>query len=142
MEYIKKKGVGTEAAEEAYKNGYYVEAIQTLHSFLEAQARSYLMLIGCMHFNAKQSDTWDLADTLSFNDTLKVLLILNQITNEQYAEFKRFNSLRNKIVHQLYKEPYAKEYLGVPKQQFDEVFKETIKEAFFFTEKCEEIIEL
>lgn len=142
MEYIKKKGVGAEAAEEAYKNGYYVEAIQTLHSFLEAQARSYLMLIGCVHFKAMHVDVWDMADTISFNDTLKVLRILNQISTEQHSEYKKFNSLRNKIVHQLYKEPYDKEYLGVSKKEFDEVFQETIKEAFFFTEKCEEIIEL
>ena len=140
MKYIKWKGLPDEAAKKAYEDGYYIEAIQNLHGYLENQARSLLMLVGCVHFESKQSEVWDLSDTISLNDALKVLRVLNQITDEEYSKFKRFNSLRNKIVHQFFKEPYEKQYLGVPKRDFDEVFQETQREVYFFTEKCEAII--
>ena len=140
MEYIKIKGMPDEEAQRAYDSGYYIEAIQITHGWLENQARSFLMLIGCVHFNSSQSETWNLSDTISLNDTLKVLRILNQVTEDEFSTFKRFNSLRNKIVHQYFKDPYDKEYLGVPKREFDEVFQETIRQAYFFTEKCEAIV--
>jgi hypothetical protein len=143
MEYIKldhKKGMPDEQAQKAYDDGYYIEAIQVMHGWLENQARSFLMLVGCMHFNSEQSYTWDLSDTVSLNETLKVLRILNQISEQEFCSFKKFNSLRNKIVHQYFKSPYDKEYLGVPKKEYDEVFEETIREAYFFTEKCESIV--
>ena len=123
MKYIKWKGLPDEAAKKAYEDGYYIEAIQNLHGYLENQARSLLMLVGCVHFESKQSEVWDLSDTISLNDTLKVLRVLNQITDEEFSRFKRFNSLRNKVVHQYYKEPYENENLVVPKREFNEVFQ-------------------
>lgn len=140
MEYIKPKALPDVLAKQAYKEGHYVEAIQHLHGFLENQARSLLMLIGCAYFNAKQKETWNLSDTISLNNALKVLRILNQMTQEEYAHFKNLNSLRNKIVHQLYTEPYDSEYLGVPKNEFDKVFNETLEQIYFFTQKCEQIV--
>ncbi len=129
-----------ELAKKAHDDGYYIEAIQVIHGWLENQARSFLMLVGCVHFKSEQSETWDLSDTISLNDTLKVLRILNQISTEEFTNFKKFNSLRNKIVHQYYKEPYEKEYHGIPEREYDEVFEETIRQAYFFTEKCESIV--
>ena len=102
VEYIKSSGIPDEEAQRAYDGGYYIEAIQNLHGYVENQARSFLMLVGCVHFNARQEETWDLSDTVSLNDTLKVLRILNQITEEEFLKFKAFNALRNKIIHQYY----------------------------------------
>ena len=140
MEYIKNSGIPDEEAQRAYDDGYYIEAIQNLHGYIENQARSLLMLVGCVHFSAKQKETWDLSDTISLNDTLKVLRILNQITEEEFSKVKAFNALRNKIIHQYYKEPYEKVHLGVPKKEYDEVFHETLRQAHFFTSKCEAIV--
>ncbi len=140
LEYIKPKEMPDELAKKAYDDGYYIEAIQVIHGWLENQARSFLMLVGCVHFDSKQSDAWDLSDTISLNDTLKVLRILNQISTEELSNFKKFNTLRNKMVHQYFKSPYEKEYHGIPKREYDEVFEETIRQAYFFTEKCEAIV--
>jgi hypothetical protein len=140
MEYIKSYGMPDEQAQKAYEDGYYIEAIQTLHGFIENQARSFLMLVGCIHFKSKQEETWDLSDTISLNDALKVLRVLNQISEEEFVQLKKFNALRNKIIHQIYKEPYEKEYLGVPKKEYDEIFLESKRQVYFFTRKCEEIV--
>ena len=139
MEYIKFNGLPDEIAQNAYDEGHFMEAIQHLHGFIENQASSYLMLFGCIYYDSKQEDIWDLSDELSFVNVLKVLRILNQITEEEYLQFKKFNSLRNKIIHQYYKEPYEKIYLGIPKREYDEVFQETIKQIYFFTEKSESL---
>lgn len=140
MEYIKSSKVPDERAQKAYEAGYYIEAIQTLHGFIENQARSFLMLVGCVHFNSKQKETWDLSDTLTLNNVLKALRILNQISEKEFVQLKKFNALRNKIIHQIYKEPYEKKYSGVPKKEYDEVFMESKNQVYFFTQKCEEIV--
>ena len=140
MNYIKPKELPDILAKQAYEDGYYIEAIQTLHVFLENQARSFLMLIGCVHFSAEQKATWDVSDSIKFHDVLKVLFILNQITEKEYKQFKHLNSLRNKVVHQFYKEPYRASYLGVSKKEFDEIFSETQKQTYFFTEKTEALV--
>ena len=140
VDYIKPKGDPVELAEKAYRDGYYVEAIQILHAYLENQARSLFMLVGCVHFNAKQLETWDVADSFTFHDCIKALFVLNQITPHEFEEFAKFNSLRNKVIHQLYKEPYEKVHPGIPKVQYDEVFNRTLEQADFFLRKNEEIV--
>ena len=139
-QFIKHSGDPQELADEAYQRGFYVEAIQILHAFLENQARSLFMLVGSVHFQANQKDTWDIADTFSFHDCLKALLILNQITKPEFDEFNKFNSMRNKVVHQIFKEPYDDIYLGLPKTDYDAVFRRTLEEIEFFTRKAEDII--
>lgn len=140
MEYIKPRDNPDELARQAYRDGYYIEAIQLLHGWIENQSRSFLMLIGCIHFNADQKDTWDLTDTITLNDTLKVLRILNQISNDEFLHFRKLNSVRNKIIHQSFKEPYESTYQGYPKKDFDELFEKTVRQAYFFTNKCEEAV--
>jgi hypothetical protein len=141
MEYIKHIGDPSEFAQKAYQEGYFVEAIQVLHAFLENQARSLLMLVGCVHFSAAQGDTWDIADSFSLHDCLKVLFVLNQISKEEFKAFNAFNSLRNKVVHQIYKEPYDQHHEGIPKKDYDKLFNRTLEEIDFFTRKNEEAID-
>ncbi|QBZ83032.1 hypothetical protein GHNINEIG_01073 [Hydrogenovibrio crunogenus] len=140
MEYIKQKEMPDIEAEKAYEQGFYIEAIQILHGFMENQAQSLLTLVGCVHFDSKQDEVYDLSDTLGFNAVLKVLFILNQISKEQFDKFNKLNSLRNKIVHQLYKEPYDKIYEGVPKHEYDHVFHGMLEELYVLTRKCEEVV--
>ena len=141
VEFIRRRGVADEAAQCAYSAGYFVEAIQILHSWMENQAQSLLVLVGAVHFDAKQSDTWDLTDTVGFSTCAKVLFILNQLTKPEYEELTELNQMRNKIIHNLYKEPYEVRYEGVPKSDYDKVFKRTLEQIYLLTNKCEQIIE-
>lgn len=141
MEYIKPETTPDEAAVEAYENGHFIEAIQLLHTWLENQAQQLLMLVGSVHFEAKLKETWDITDELSFNNCIKVLFILNQISYDEYNEFRELNSMRNKIIHQVYREPYGKEFEGIRKNQFDKVYKITLDQVYFFTDKSTKIIE-
>ena len=140
MSYIKLNVPVEQAAAAAYEAGHYIEAIQLLHGFIENQARSYLMLIGNVHFGAVQAETWDVADKLPLHHVLTCLYVLNQLTANEYTEFGELNALRNRIVHQYFKEPYEGDYRGIPRDLFDGVFQKSIKNASYFTRKCEEIV--
>jgi len=140
-QYITYRDDPRKLAEQAYQQEFYVEAIQILHAYLENQAQSLLMLVGCVHFNAEQEDTWGIADSFSFHQCVKALFVLNQITKDQFSEFNEFNSLRNKVVHQIFKEPYERAHEGVPKDDYDVIFKRTLDQIDFFTRKNEDIIE-
>lgn len=141
MKHIKfdhTKGMPEEQAQRAYDAGYHVEAIQILHTWVENQARGLLIAMATVTFNAETSDAWSTADTYTLDHTLKILYLFNQISKAEYSEYKELNSLRNKVVHQIFVDPYDEVYEGVPKEVYDKVFNRTIKEAYFFTQKNDE----
>ena len=140
-EYIKIKGWPSDHAEKAYRQGFYIEAIQVLHAWVETQARSFLMLVGSVHFKAKQRDTWELADTFSLNQCMKALFVLNHITKDEYDAFKQLNAMRNKVIHQIFRDPHDDVFEGVARSEYDRVYKATMAQADFFVRKNEEIIE-
>ena len=140
VKFIQLKESPNEAAQSAYDAGYFVEAIQILHGWMESQARQLVMLVGAIHFDAKQSDTWDLTDTIRFSICVKVLFILNQITKPEYDDLTELNQMRNKIIHNLCKEPYELAYIGVPKSGYNKVFKRTLEQIDLLSRKCEQII--
>ena len=84
MEYINNRQWPTDRAKKAYDNGYFAEAIQTLHGWLESQSQEMLKLVGCRYFKTNLSDTWDITDEISLSNILKVLFVLGQITKEEY----------------------------------------------------------
>ena len=137
MEYITyKKEYPPELAQEAYEKGFYIEAIQIVHAWMESQVRELIMLVGAVNFGATLSETWDVAAEISFLDTVKVLFVLGQFTAEEFTRFRGLNSLRNKIIHQVYREPYEKEYKGVPKRHYDEVFRKSLEDGHLVEKKC------
>ena len=133
--YIKQSRHPGDAAKMAYEKGYFVEAIQILHAWFENQARELVMLVGAVQFKADLDDTWDLTDSFSFHDCIKILFIMNQISRTEYEAFSELNRLRNRMIHDIYKEPCDKEYLGIPKKDFDSVFEKSLKQLWFFSEK-------
>jgi len=143
VEYIKfRKGMPDESAQKAYDSGYYIEAIQILHNFLENQSQSLLTLTGCVHFKSDSDEVGDLTDTIKFINVVKILYILSQITKDEYEWLIKVNSMRNKVIHNIFKEPYNKIYMGIPKNEYDEIFKQTMEQAYLITRKTEEIIEI
>lgn len=131
----------TDYAEKAYQAGYYLEAIQILHGFLENKLRELLMLVGSVHFQAKLETTWDVSNEISLNNTLKALFILNQISKEEYSKIKKINSLRNKVIHQYFLESYEEGVKGIQKNVYDEVYAESLKLVDIIDFKTTKIIE-
>jgi len=139
MEYIKNRGWPPEVAKKAYNDGYYAEAIQTLHGWLESQCREMLKIVGSVHFQTNLSDTWDITDEISLNNIIKTLFVLGQITKEEYEGLQELNTVRNKIIHQMFKEPYDKEFKGILKEQYDTVFNRSLEYSQLLQEKLEKV---
>jgi len=142
MEYIEVKGLPDKAALEAYEKGFFIEAIQIVHAFIENQAQQLVMMLGQIHFDAKIEETWDLTDSFSFIQCLKILLIMNQISKSEYSEFIELDRIRDKIVNQVYFNNYNGDSEKISKEQFDRVFKKAINQLYFFTRKSEELLEI
>lgn len=140
-EYIKIRDWPPDHARDAYNRGFFVEAIQVLHGWIECQARGLLKLIGSVHFSTDLDDTWDSVDEIPYKDIIKVLLAVGQITKNESADLLQINSFRNKMIHQIFKDPLEKIHYGVPKQEYDDIFKQAMHWADLMLEKNEAIIE-
>jgi len=138
--FIRIKGSPTEYARRAYDTGFFVEALQVLHGWIECQARGLLMLIGSVRFNTVLAETWDSVDEISYKDIIKVLLAIGQITKEESIELIQINSTRNKIIHQIFKDPYEKTHDGFPKKEYDRVFQIALFWADKMIQKNEELV--
>jgi len=123
MEYIKWKEYPTEHANRAYEEGFYLEAIQVLHGFLEAKMRDFLMVT--RHGNLKRcyGEIWDITQEMGFHQLAKTLFVTGKLSKSEYTKLQQFNSTRNRVVHKFFWEPYEKDYKGVPKKEFDEIFQ-------------------
>ncbi len=141
QEYIRIKEWPSKHALKAYKEGYYVEAIQVLHGFIENQARSLLMLHGAVKSGTDLSQTWDIVDEVPLKDIVKVLFAMGAFNEDEMNELLQLNSLRNKIIHRIYNEPYEKQYKGFPKVDYDRVFEIALNWSDKIREMNEDIIE-
>ena len=140
MEYIKINGWPPDVAREAYAKGNYIESIQILHAWAEHQARELFHLIGATHFKSSIKDTWDIVNTFSLHDSLKILFVLNQLSKEEYGKFMKLNKLRNNIIHSLYKEPYDGERKKVSKKDFDKIFNDSLEQIELIGFKSDELV--
>ena len=73
--------------------------------------------------NEGLSGIWDESGELSLSILTRVLKIQGVVTDAEASELQRFNSMRNKIVHDLFDDPYDGEPKRVLKSEFDAVFK-------------------
>jgi len=127
IEYIGRKEYPTDHASRSYREGFFLEAIQVLHGFLEVKMRDLLMV--SRHGNIRRSlqEIWDITGEMGFNVLARALFISGKLTKKEYNDIQRFNSLRNRLVHKFFWEPYGKCYKGVPKKEYDFVFNEGIR---------------
>jgi hypothetical protein len=121
-EYIRIRNWPPEHAQKAYDSGFYIEAMQVLHGWIECQARGLLMLVGSVHFNTQFSDTWDAVDQMAYKDVMTALLAVGQLNKQDVDELMTINSTRNKLIHQYFRDPHEKEFSGFPRVEYDRVF--------------------
>jgi hypothetical protein len=127
MKYIKWKEYPTDHAVRAYREGFFLEAIQVLHTFLEAKMRDLFMVSRHGNLSGGYREIWDVTQELGFNVLARALFASGKLTKKEYNQFQQFNSLRNKVVHKFFWEPYDKDYKGVPKKEYDQLFQVGMK---------------
>ena len=123
MDYSRWKEYPTDHAARAYRDGFFLEAIQVLHGFIEAKLRDFLMVSRHGNIKGGYQDIWDLTQEMGFNVLARALFVSGRLTKNEYEELQRFNSLRNRVVHKFFWEPYDKDFKGVPRNEYDAAFK-------------------
>lgn len=122
-DFIKWTEYPTEHAIHAYREGFFVEAIQVLHGFLEAKMRDLLMVSRHGNIDGGYGNIWDVTQELSFNVLAKTLFISGKVSPNEYRDLQLFNSTRNKLIHRFFWEPHKKDYQGIPREDYDKVFQ-------------------
>lgn len=128
-------------AKRAYDNQNYVEAIQVLHGFIENKLQELLILTGSVDFDQDSAETWDIANQVSYINCSKVLFILGQFSRNEYQNVLQFNSMRNQVVHKLFHEPFNEGEKGIPRTDYDRVFKLGLEMSDLLQRKSQEKIE-
>jgi len=137
-EFIRIKHWPTDHAEKAYKNGNYIEALQVLHGWIESNLQGLFHLYGVIDCNQDSKKIWDIVNQINFINVAKVLYILNVLSENEYQQSIKFNSLRNQLIHKIFHDPYEKIYTGISKKEYDNVFKQGLKLADIIRLKAEE----
>ena len=116
-----------EHAEKAFKDGYYIEALQTLHLSIELKIQEWLLL--SKHGNSKVSQKviWDAAFNIPLTHAIKALFVVGKMPKTIYDDVCKFNSMRNKVIHRLFVEPHDGEMPSVKFDEYQRVFEKGIK---------------
>jgi hypothetical protein len=117
-------------AEAARKAGFYVEAIQTIHAWLETQLRDVLLLSPSVDELYKRGDfgsAWDASNQIPYTAAANAAFVAGLISKETLEQLRSFNSVRNALIHKLMYEPYKYAYEGMPRRKYTATFKRGIK---------------
>jgi len=109
-------------AEMAYKAGYFVEAIQVLHGWIEMKLQELLLLSRHKNLKNGYSEIWDSAFGIPLVQVAKVLLVVGKIDKTTFDAVSKFNSMRNKIIHKIFYEPYDGPRPEISKAEYNRAF--------------------
>lgn len=143
-DFIKIKKWPAEHAQDAYDAGYYIEAIQTLHGWIEIKLREFLLLQRIESKTETQDlnfgKAWDMTNELSLNQIAKSLFVSGALPEGTLNEILSFNRVRNNITHKLFHDPYENEYLGIPKAEYDKAFHDGVNLGYIIENMSEDKI--
>jgi hypothetical protein len=123
--FIKISGYPPDHARKAYDNGYFLEAIQTLHGFLERKLQEFLLMQRVPKNGVYESwsKAWDVSVELSLNNAGKALFVIKAISEDELNKISKFNRVRNNIIHKLFYDHHDEKWLGLKKEEYDELFE-------------------
>jgi len=110
-------------AEAARRAGYYVEAIQVLHSWIEAKLQEWLML--SRHGNARGSlqTVWETAVGMPLLQVAKALFVTGKMSKRTFDAVCRFNAKRNQVIHKLFYEAYDSPAPSISMAEYSAAFE-------------------
>jgi len=119
---IRIEGPAIAHVSQAIRDGYYVEAMQVLHGYLEWQLRLFFVASGLKTDHHPLA--WDLSYEFPLHFACKALFILGKISKEEMDLIIRVNKTRNQLVHGLFRDPYDGEDRSLPRQLYDRTVKD------------------
>ena len=129
-EHIRIKKWPADHAQDAYDAGYYIEALQTLHGWMEVKLRELLQLQRAGAPSTDRDEEWERAwnttNDLTLSQIAKALFIIGALPADTLNKILAFNRVRNNLIHKLFYEPYEKEYPGIPRAEYDRAFRDGV----------------
>ena len=126
-DYIRINTWPPDHATTAYEGGHYIEALQVLHGWLESRLQQILLLqrakLNLPHQEGSFGRAWEVSYELSLNNIAKALFVGGLISEDLLNMLVRFNRVRNAVIHKMFLEPHDKQYLGVPRKEYDDAFQ-------------------
>lgn len=114
-------------AEAALKAGYYVEALQVLHAWLEVKLQEWLLLSRHNNSRIKTSEVWDTAFGFPLLQAAKALYVTGKMPKVTFESVCRFNSMRNKVIHRMFHEDYENGAAPIPFKDYKSAFDAGMK---------------
>ncbi|HMP73378.1 MAG TPA: hypothetical protein PKE55_08975 [Kiritimatiellia bacterium] len=127
--YIRLQSWPPDHAAHAYKKGFYIEAMQVLHAFIEHEAKGFLLMVGCAHFKARFVKTRHTLDNLDYKHIIAALHAIGKLTSTEARDLLEINTMRNTLIHRTFSEPGKDFRLGVVKEEYDRAFRKAMKWA-------------
>lgn len=93
-------------ARQAFDEGYYIEALQVLHAWLEAKLQEWLLIGRHGNIRGGYRDVWASASEISLLQAAKTLFVLGRMPKTTFDKVCQFNSQRNKVIHRIFHESY------------------------------------
>ena len=126
-------------AQKAFDDGYYIEAIQITHSWIECKLQELIILTGSIDFNSTASKTSDIInENIGYRNAAHFLYTISQLTEKEYQDLLNFNSKRNKIIHDLFYRPWViDDKKEIPITVFETAIKKGIDLCWVLNSKIE-----
>ncbi len=112
-----------EHAQRACDAGYYVEALQVLHLWLEVKLQEWVLLSRHKNIRGSYKTVWDSAFSIPFFQAVRMLFVTGKMPKQTYDAANRFNAMRNKVIHRLFHAPYEGGAPSVGIAEYQAAFK-------------------
>lgn len=123
-DYIKIPYPPEEHVRKAYSNGYFIEAIQVVHGFIELQLRELLFLQTKVPGPHQDFDlAVDTMYEIPLGVAVKILFIQKALSKEERDKLIHFNKTRNNIVHKIFYDTAHKGQTGYHRKDFDKAYR-------------------
>lgn len=111
----------------SYEEGFYVEALQVLHGWLEVKLQEWLLL--GRHGNARVSlkEISVIAFEVPLLQSAKALFVTGKMPKSTFDAVLRFNAMRNKVIHQMFRESYEDGAISINVKDYDAALKIGLK---------------
>lgn len=112
-----------EHARQAFNEGYYIEALQVMHGWLEVKLQEWLLIGRHGNIRGSYRDVWTSVSEISLLQAAKVLFVLGKMPKVTFETVCRFNSQRNKVIHRIFHESYETGRVPISFNECEETFR-------------------
>lgn len=114
-------------ARHAHEKGFYIEALQVLHSWLEIKLQEWLLLGRHGNVRVPLKEVWATAFGLPLLQSAKALYVTGKMPKSTFDAVLKFNAMRNNVIHQIFRESYEDGAIFINVKDYDAALRIGLK---------------